>query len=97
MQTRFEWSPSKAAANLKKHGISFDEATQVFLDPKAIFEQDREVDDEARWQVIGCIGDSLMLMIAHTVREEPDADVYRIISARQADRKERRRYEGEDG
>ena len=97
MFARFEWDPMKAAANLRKHGISFDEAAAIFADPNAVFDQDREVDGEERWQVIGCLDDTLMLTVAHTVRDEDDTEIYRIISARQADRRERRRYERENG
>ena len=62
-----------------------------------MLEQDRIVDGELRWQAIGLVSGYLMLMVAHIVMEEDDAEVIRIISARLADRKERKRYERESG
>ncbi|MFZ1085115.1 MAG: BrnT family toxin [Terracidiphilus sp.] len=50
MKKRFEWDPAKAAANLRKHRVSFETATRVFADPNALFEQDRIADGESRWQ-----------------------------------------------
>jgi uncharacterized protein len=52
---------------------------------------------EERWQAIGVVEGVLMLMVAHTVREQDDIEVIRIISARLASRRERRRYEQENG
>jgi uncharacterized DUF497 family protein len=52
---------------------------------------------EERWQAIGVVEGVLMLMVAHTVREQDDIEVIRIISARLANRRERRRYEQENG
>jgi uncharacterized DUF497 family protein len=97
MKTRFEWNLVKAAANLRKHGLSFETAIRVFADPVALFEQDRIVDGESRWQAIGIVDNFLMLMVAHTVREHDDFEVIRIISARRADRSERKRYEEANG
>ena len=90
---RFEWNESKNQSNFRKHGIRFDTATRVFEDPYCVMEQDREVDDEERWQTIGWAGDVLLLTVAHTIAEEDDDLVVRIISARSASRQERRRYE----
>jgi len=66
----------------------------VFEDAHALFEQDR-VDEmgEERWQAIGLAGEVAVLLVAHTVREEPEGEVVRIVSARRATRKERKRYE----
>jgi len=60
-------------------------------------EQDRIENGEERWQTIGVVDGIVMLLVAHTVREQDDIEVIRIISARRADRKERRRYEKENG
>ena len=66
----------------------------VFDDPLYISEQDRVEDGEERWQTIGVVGGCLLLLVAHTVHlEEEDIEVVRIISARRADKNERRRYE----
>ena len=97
MKTRFEWDPTKAASNLRKHGVSFPTAARVFSDPYALVEQDRIENGEERWQTIGVVDGIVMLLVAHTVREQDDIEVIRIISARRADRKERRRYEKENG
>ena len=97
MKTRFEWDPTKAASNLRKHGVSFPTAARVFSDPYALVEQDRIENSEERWQTIGVVDGIVMLLVAHTVREQDAVEVIRIISARRADRKERRRYEKENG
>jgi uncharacterized DUF497 family protein len=92
---RFEWDPLKARINQRKHGIAFSEAANVFEDPYALFEQDRTDDEtgEPRWQAIGRVGEMVLLLVAHTVREEGQDEVVRLISARRATRKERNRYE----
>ncbi len=97
MQARFEWDPNKASVNFRKHGVSFPTAAQVFTDPFALIEQDRVEDGELRWQVIGLVDGSRMLFVAHTVHEDKGGDVIRIISARAAARKERKRYEDANG
>jgi uncharacterized DUF497 family protein len=97
--TRFEWDPAKAAINLRKHAISFDIAVRVFADPFALTEQVRIEGGEQRWQTLGIVEGHLLVLVAHTIRaDEEDGqpiEVIRIISARAADRKERRRYEQE--
>jgi hypothetical protein len=98
---RFEWDEAKNLSNQRKHGLSFEKASAVFLDPFYVSTQDRIEDGESRWQTLGMVGDVLVLAVAHTVREEntdgTSVDVIRIISARPATRKERRRYEDENG
>jgi uncharacterized protein len=98
---RFEWDEAKNVVNQRKHGVSFQLASQVFLDPFFISLKEHVKDGEQRWQTYGQIGNRLFVMVAHTVREE-DAhgttiEVIRIISARYASRRERRIYEGENG
>ena|SRR5271155_4510884 len=100
MDTRFEWDPAKAARNLRKHGVTFETAARAFADPFALTDQDRVERGEYRWQLLGMVEGRLLLMVAHTIREEDEggglaAEVIRIISAREADRRERRRYEQE--
>ncbi len=96
MRVRFEWDPAKAATNLRKHGVSFDTAIRVFADPFALAEQDRIESGERRWRTIGVVEGWLFVLVAHTVREDGDSDITRIISARRAEPKERRRYEQEN-
>ncbi len=93
MRLRFEWSKEKSRINLRKHGISFATATRVFDDPNYVTVQDREVDGEERWQTIGRVGDFTVLLVAHTVVDDEGDVVFRIISARRATARERRRYE----
>ncbi|MEQ0866957.1 BrnT family toxin [Pseudomonas aeruginosa] len=90
----FEWDAAKAASNLKKHGVSFEVATRTFADPFAIVGQDRIENGEHRWQILGNVGGYLVLLVAHTVRDDSDGnEIIRIISARRAAPKERKRYE----
>ena len=94
MQTRFEWDSAKARSNLRKHGVSFDDAILVFADPFALMVQDRIEGTQARWQTLGSVGGFLLLLVAHTIgRDDEGTELVRIISARAADRKERKRYE----
>ena len=93
MKKDFKWNTQKAILNLKKHGISFKLATQVFEDPLALIIQDRIENGEYRWQTMGLVEGYLILLVAHTIVEDNDTEVIRIISARKADIKERKRYE----
>jgi len=96
---RFEWDEAKNLSNQHKHGISFRQASAVFLDPLYVSVQDRIEDGELRWQAIGMLDDLLLLRVAHAVREENEGtpiDIIRIVSARAAIRQERRRYENEN-
>jgi hypothetical protein len=97
VKTRFEWNSTKAADNLRKHGVSFQTAARVFADRYALAELDRIENGEERWQTIGVAEGVLMLIVAHTLREQDDFEVIRVISARRANPKERRRYEEENG
>ncbi|WP_394804733.1 BrnT family toxin [Sphingobium yanoikuyae] len=84
---------------MKKHGVSFEAAARAFADPFALSVQDRIEGGEQRWQTLGLVEGHLLLLVAHTVSEEDGdgeyVEVIHIISARRADRKERRRYEEE--
>lgn len=99
MLTRFEWDAAKAATNLRKHGVSFEVAVRAFADPFALTGPERVEHGEQRWQTLGMVDGYLLLLVAHTVLElkadNQVIEVIRIISARAADRKERRRYEQE--
>jgi uncharacterized protein len=93
MATEFSWNIAKATSNLQKHGVAFEDAARVFADPYKLQELDRHVDGEARWQTIGVVEGELLLLVAHTDWEEDELEVIRLISARPATAKERRRYE----
>ena len=87
---RFEWDPKKAATNLKKHGVSFQEAATVFGDPLAITFQDPDHSkDEERQLTFGLSLQKRLIVVSHTERQ----DATRIISARSMERKERVIYE----
>jgi len=96
---QFKWDAAKAATNLRKHGVSFEVAVRAFADPFALTGPERVEHGEQRWQTLGMVDGYLLLLVAHTVLElktdNQVIEVIRIISARQADRKERRRYEQE--
>ena len=89
--------PDKAARNREKHHVSFETAIRIFADPFALTEQDRIEGGEYRWQTLGTVGGCCLLLVAHTIQDEDEAgrpiESIRIISARKADKKERRRYE----
>jgi len=88
----FEWDDTKAAANLAKHGISFEQARDAFNDPFAIdFVDDRQDYGEQRLILIGMV-ETRLLTVAHTLR----GDTVRIVSAREAEPHERRRYHEEN-
>jgi uncharacterized DUF497 family protein len=86
----YEWDPAKAAANARKHGVSFEEAASVFLDRAALtFPDPDHSEDEERAITIGQSARQRVLFVAHTERE----DRLRIISARRATRQEKEQYE----
>jgi len=90
---RFEWDEAKAKTNARKHGVRFEDAMLVFADPYALVEQDHVEGGEFRWQTLGLAGGIVLLLVAHTVRDEQEGEIIRIISARKATRKERTRYD----
>ena len=86
----FEWIPSKAEKNLRKHGFSFDEAASVFFDPLARTGPDTDHSDgELRFLIIGHSSSGNFLLVSHTER----GDSIHIISARRATPRESRDYE----
>ena len=88
---RFEWGPTKAAGNIRKHGVSFDEAVTVFKDPPAfIFDDETHSEQEHREIIIGASALRRMILVCFVERIE---NVVRIISARPATRQEIKDYE----
>jgi uncharacterized DUF497 family protein len=79
--------------------VSFEIAKRAFAEPFALTEQDRIEGGERRWRTLGMVEARVLLLVAHTVRDEEEdgeaIEIIRIISARAADGKERRRYEQE--
>jgi len=97
MVIRFEWDEAKSRSNRRKHGLSFEDAALVFRDPFRVSSLERIVEGEERWQTFGKVTAFLLVMVAHTVHDEPDSgefvEIVRIISAREATSHERRLYE----
>ena len=90
---QFEWDPSKSAANLKKHQVSFEEARTVFFDDFAVqFFDEQHSADEERFIMLGMSSNAKLLVVCHCERSE--GDVIRIISARKATRGEAAFYRG---
>jgi len=88
----FEWDPKKAAGNFRKHDVSFEEATTVFGDPLALLMDDPDHSQaEQRYVLLGVSNQGRLLVVAFA--ERPPRT--RLISARRATRRERRRYEEE--
>ena len=91
---RFEWDQPKATANLKKHGISFEEAQSVFYDEFAIqFYDDDHSSSEDRFIMLGMSSSARVLVVCHCERES--GELIRIISARKATKRESAFYGGE--
>lgn len=90
----FEWDAEKAESNLKKHGVSFEEASTVFGDPLArtIVDPDHS-EEEVRFVTIGLSREAHLIIVGHTDR---GPEKTRIISARLATPRERRDYESEE-
>lgn len=86
----FEWDPLKAAANVRKHGVMFDEAATVFLDQLAVSGSDPDHSvGESRYITFGTSSLGRLLAVSHTHR----SGAIRIISARRVTRSERKIYE----
>ena len=87
---RFEWNARKAAANVRKHGVSFDEAASVFLDSLSATGDDPDHSlDESRFVTFGTSSSGRLLVVAHAQHD----DAIRLITARLATRAERKLYE----
>jgi len=87
---RFDWDPRKAAANLRKHSVSFEDASTVFADDYSLTgaDPDRSVGEE-RFITFGMSQSGRLLVVSHTEQ----GDTIRIFSARRATRSERKLYE----
>jgi len=90
---KFEWDPPKAAANLRKHHVSFDDAKSVFYDEFAVqFFDEPTSSDEDRFLMLGMSSGARLLIVCHCEREH--GEVIRIISARKATKRESAFYQG---
>jgi uncharacterized DUF497 family protein len=90
---KFTWDENKNAINKTKHGISFETAKLVFNDPRHLSIQDRYENGEERWQTLGLINGVVVVLVAHTIYEENQVEIVRMISARKATQQERKCYE----
>lgn len=89
----FEWDARKAATNVRKHGVSFNEAATIFADPDALEGPDlKHSAQENRSLRLGRSLTGRVLIVAYTMRGSGDDEKIRIISARRASRKERAAY-----
>jgi uncharacterized protein len=90
MGLKFEWDRRKAVLNIKKHGVSFEDAATAFRDPLSVTIHDpKHSDDEDRFLLLGETQDKKLVVVAHTDRK----DTIRLINARPATRQEREDYE----
>ena len=88
---KIEWDPHKAAVNVKKHGVSFEEAATAFSDEHGrVVPDPSHSDDEDRFVLLGMSWSLRVLVVCHCYREA--SDVIRIISARKANKAERAQY-----
>ena len=92
---KFEWDENKNQANIKKHGISFEEASSVFYDDEAlVINDDAHSKDEDRFTLIGFSYKFNLLVVCHCYRQ--NETIVRIISARKATKNERKEYIGNE-
>lgn len=89
MHISIEWDAAKAAANRRKHGVSFDEAVSALLDPQALAREDGLAEGEARWILLGMSARPRLLTVVYTLRGD---ERIRLISSRKATRKEAEFY-----
>ena len=90
MGLKFEWDRRKSVLNIKKHGVSFEDAATAFGDPLSVTIHDpKHSDDEDRFLLLGETQDKKLVVVAHTDRK----DTIRLINARPATRQEREDYE----
>lgn len=95
MQYIFEWDPVKAKTNLSKHGVSFEETSEIFLDPLQLSLIDSEhSEQEERWITLGNTKSHKLRLVVHTfLTHHQDQVTVRIISARLATAHEQKQYE----
>lgn len=95
MEYIFDWDPKKGALNRRKHGVGFERAATMFLDPQAVSIPDEEHSgEEERWVTIGLDASGNLLVVVHTFEEADSARCKsRLISARKATKKEAKQYE----
>lgn len=98
MRYYFDWDPNKAKSNWKKHGIGFEQASTIFLDPRMITVFDTEHSErEDRWATIGIDKNGVLLVVLHTFQQlDANCSRIRMISARKATKDEIKQYREEN-
>lgn len=94
MKARYAWDADKAAKNLQSHGVSFEEAVEVFSDPSQVVSENYYIMDqgEQRYQIIGMTRRLLLLLVVFVDRSISGFETIHIVSARKADKYEERAY-----
>ena len=89
---KFEWNTAKAVTNIKKHGVSFDEAKSIFFDEFAVqfFDQENSTNED-RFLMLGMSNETNLLLVCHCERD--DGNTIRVISARKATKNESKNYQ----
>jgi len=91
---KFEWDSKKEMLNIKRHKISFEQASYVFSDPYALSQYDVEhSDEEDRWVLLGQSLNQSLLVVVHKFINETGTEIVRIISARKATKNEKKTYQ----
>ncbi|KOR29765.1 hypothetical protein TI05_14780 [Achromatium sp. WMS3] len=92
---KFEWDTRKEVINIKKHGISFEQASYVFADPFALnrYDDEHSEKEEDRWILLGKSLNEIILVVVHTFKNDENIELVRIISARKATKKEKHAYQ----
>jgi uncharacterized DUF497 family protein len=83
------WDPNKAEANLRDHGVAFSEAATVLTDDHGLVREDPDTVDEQRFVCLGMSATGALLVVVYTHREP---DIYRLISAWKANKRQRKQY-----
>jgi uncharacterized protein len=94
MRYQFDWDPAKARRNLQKHGVSFERAARIFLDPFAIsiFDESHSEKEDC-WITIGAEANEVLLVVVHTFRNiDAETSLIRLISVRKATKEEAHQY-----
>ena len=91
---KFEWDKKKEKINIKKHGVTFEQASYVFADRFSLNRFDDEhSDEEDRWVILGKSLNETLLLVVHTFRDSNGTEFVRIISARRATKTETKAYQ----
>lgn len=84
----FEWDEQKNQLNIHKHGVSFDQAKEIFALKTTVFIGDEVIDHEMRWKAIGTMNGYRYIMVVHTYHSDDGEEYIRIISARKLGKNE---------